>query len=64
MHFQLNINMDNAAFEEQPLNEVARILEEEAKKLRYFGDQHTWENKLRDVNGNTVGRAFVGPNHA
>lgn len=59
MVFELRIRMGNAAFEEQPLAEVARILEEEAKKLRHFADQHSWSNRLMDINGNTVGAAYT-----
>lgn len=57
MKFTLTIHCDNAAFEDAPLAEVARILLEEADKLARYGDQTGWYTRLRDINGNVVGKA-------
>ena len=58
MKLKLEISMDNAAFEDS--GELARILTELAKKLA------CWDNSpksmavdIRDVNGNTVGKATL-----
>jgi hypothetical protein len=57
MDFTVNINMDNAAFDE-PDEELARILKELASKLESSG---IWADgiALRDINGNKVGNAEV-----
>ena len=48
----IRIETSNAAFEEKPLYEVARILRRLADDLT----THGWEpGNLRDLNGNTVG---------
>lgn len=57
MKFVLEIKMDNVAFEEAPLGEVARILREEAVKLERFAVQAGWRSTLHDINGNSVGKA-------
>ena len=49
--FDLHISTDNAAFEENPMTEIARILRELAKNL----EDGRGYNTLRDSNGNTVG---------
>ena len=49
--FTLTIQTDNAAFEDAPGEEVARILEETAAKLRNMAQS----GNLRDINGNKVG---------
>lgn len=51
MEFTLNINCDNAAFAGGPLDEVATILDDVARRIR-GGDR---EGSVRDTNGNTVG---------
>lgn len=51
MAFTLSITTDNAAFVDDAGDEVARILQEVAEKLRHG---HT-EGSTRDYNGNTVG---------
>jgi hypothetical protein len=56
--FTLTIECDNAAFENDPLGEVARILREAAYQL----DQGQDGFKLRDINGNTVGSAAFEDN--
>jgi hypothetical protein len=46
------INMENAAFDDAPASELARILRDTAKRIQENGDG---EITLRDINGNTVG---------
>lgn len=54
MKATLTVNMDNSAFEENPHEELARILEGLARSLRgYPCRDRSWG--LRDANGNTVG---------
>jgi len=54
MKFVLEINCDNAVFEENGKhNEVARILE---KIAAAFVESHTERGTLRDLNGNIVGQ--------
>lgn len=51
--FRLTIETDNAAFaEDSATEEVARILEDAAKRLR----DGVRTSTLRDSNGNTVGQ--------
>ena len=55
--FFIEISLDNAAFEHNASEEVARILREIANKVGLF----SWLNEktaypVRDVNGNTCGR--------
>lgn len=57
MKFTLTIQCDNAAFEDAPLAEVARILKTQAAKMERFGDTFSWSDTLHDINGNTVGSA-------
>jgi hypothetical protein len=57
VRFTLTIDCDNAAFEDHPGSEVARILKEVARKLP--ADDLGSGFKLRDVNGNTVGKVEV-----
>lgn len=49
--FELKINTGNAAFEEEPRQEVIRILQEAILKL-IEGNNN---NNLFDINGNRVG---------
>lgn len=51
MEFTLNIDCDNAAFGEEPEDEVVRLLHVAAMKIE--GGYR--EGKLVDLNGNTVG---------
>lgn len=53
--FKVEINMDNAAFEDSPY-ELADILQGLSEVLR---DTYpfVWTGNLRDSNGNTVGKA-------
>lgn len=57
MKFKLEIDCDNAAFENNTCGEVARILAEEARKMERFSDDNLWSNTLLDINGNKVGTA-------
>lgn len=59
MKFTLEINMDNAAFDEDfGTPEVARILTETAVYLTKF-ELISWPFTVRDSNGNTVGTATI-----
>lgn len=51
--FTLRIETDNEAFTDSPKAEIARILRETADRL----ESGRYVNKLRDLNGNTVGSA-------
>lgn len=58
MDITIKINCDNAAFEDgQPREEVARILEELAGKLRGSAGL-SFAIPLKDSNGNKVGEAY------
>lgn len=50
--FTLEVSTENAAFDDDPGAELARILRTVAKSLHEGGESGT----VRDVNGNTVGR--------
>ena len=56
MKFKLEIDCSNAAFEEEPEYEVARILRELADKLEADG---SLAHPVFDFNGNRVGRSTV-----
>lgn len=49
---EISLNMRNAAFDDRPMSEVARILRELADKIENTGDA---DRTLYDVNGNKVG---------
>lgn len=53
--FTLKIKTDNAAFEEDPTAECARILRELADRIECASPDEDYP--LRDVNGNKVGQA-------
>jgi hypothetical protein len=60
MEFKVTINLDNAAFEDDPLPEVRRILSDLEKKLDMAWDVVPgMSGKLKDMNGNTVGQYCV-----
>lgn len=60
MKITITIETDNAAFERAPMFEVARILDSAAARLKREGPPDEGDSyKLRDVNGNTVGRVTV-----
>lgn len=51
-HFRLDVtDMDDAAMDEYPREEVARLLRETAEKVENGEDY----GNLRDINGNNVG---------
>ena len=51
----IDIQCDNAAFEDSPEQEVARILKELSEKIAYGLS----DTNLRDINGNIVGNMYV-----
>ena len=59
MKFTLEIDMDNAAFEGQNGAESARILDTLTKRLSEYNLETGDTFPLRDLNGNSVGRAVV-----
>jgi hypothetical protein len=48
-------NIDNAAFEDDPTEEIAQTFERVARKLRATGSDFP----IYDVNGNKIGSFFV-----
>lgn len=52
--FRLHLDCDNAAFEDAPGEEIARILREAADRIE-SGDLPGGFTNLRDMNGNAVG---------
>ncbi len=52
MTFKMEVDMDNAAFEERPASELGRLLRQAARKIEQGADG----GKLMDINGNSVGR--------
>ena len=59
MEFKLNINMNNAAFDPEPLSEIENILVNVITKLRNEVTLRMLRDvkaMLRDTNGNTVGK--------
>jgi hypothetical protein len=55
MTFTINMTCDNAAFEDEPEAEVARILRSIAAQLEQEGTSRFYET-IFDENGNVVGR--------
>jgi hypothetical protein len=55
MTFTINMTCDNAAFEDEPEAEVARILRSIAAQLEQEGTSRFYET-IFDENGNDVGR--------
>jgi hypothetical protein len=53
MMCRIDINCDNAAFEDDPTMEVARILRALADRLTHASPDEAYP--LRDINGNAVG---------
>jgi len=52
----IEIETVNAAFDDEPASEIARILRDLAEQFESFGLPHS---KLRDVNGNVCGRVEI-----
>jgi hypothetical protein len=60
MQYRIEIQLDNAAFEENETGEVSRILSWLAAAVagaELLGDVNCIP--LRDINGNTVGQAYL-----
>jgi hypothetical protein len=57
MKLTIELDLDNAAFEDAPMTEAARILRRLATTLESYGPEH--DSRLLDRNGNTVGYAKV-----
>ena len=55
MQFTLTINMDNEAFQNRPLGELAECLNSVVERLCLSGNQPVDNGRIRDTNGNTVG---------
>lgn len=55
MKITIEINMDNAAFEDCNGTELARICRELADNFDTFPLEPTGTGNIRDINGNTVG---------
>jgi hypothetical protein len=57
MKLSVTIHCDNAAFEDDPSYELARLLDDIANKLRANGaDRYCHYQTLLDYNGNDSGR--------
>lgn len=56
MQLVITINMDNAAFDDNPEAEAANIL---AGLLDHYQQYQTLDLKLYDSNGNKVGVSFI-----
>lgn len=56
MKFAVVISLDNAAFDEDPTTEIARLLRDAAGRVDngFWGENGT-AHCLKDINGNTVG---------
>ncbi len=52
MRFLVEIDCDNAAFEDDPTHEVVRLLRQIVRRLEKDGESR---GGLRDVNGNSCG---------
>ena len=61
MKFFVQFSMDNAAFDGQPSEEVARILRQIAQRIEDEGDVPEFFTNCRDSNGNTVGTYAAKP---
>jgi len=62
---RIEIETENAAFDDEPASEAARILRDLASRLEREGvgeESHGREFKLSDINGNRVGFARVDEN--
>lgn len=53
--FELSLKTGNAAFEDQPASEIARIIKDAAERI----ENGEFEGNLYDINGNRVGCFFV-----
>ena len=55
---RIEIETGNAAFDDSPTTEIARILRDLAKRFERDGIP---PERLRDINGNTVGTVTIEP---
>jgi hypothetical protein len=55
MKAKITVEMDNAAFEDSPAGELARILRDLSDKIEEGEDSV----RLRDLNGNVVGQFAI-----
>jgi hypothetical protein len=55
MKVTITINMDNAAFDEEPRYELARILGGLSSTIELFGIESVSQDPILDINGNRVG---------
>lgn len=51
----VNFATDNAAFDDEPASEIARILRDVAGKI----EAGQFENVIRDLNGNKIGNWLI-----
>ena len=56
MMFDLHVECDNAAFEDNLGQELARILIEIAQEIRQRSDDDVTTGRIFDINGNRVGQ--------
>ena len=56
---KITIRMDNAAFDQDAGVDAGRILRLLAENVACYGASYDLDEKLRDLNGNTVGEAKV-----
>ena len=60
MDVQININCNNAAFADDPREEIKRILLEQAEKVRFYPlDGESEPFNIRDLNGNICGDFYI-----
>ena len=60
MKARITINMDNAAFDEFPHEELSRILAKLARDIGEYGMNPSLRGMtLHDINGNTVGEIKI-----
>jgi len=59
MKVTIKIKMDNAAFVESNNGELARLLEDIAKKVRDGNDIRRLRPAILDINGNVVGSITI-----
>lgn len=61
MKFNFYAYLDNAAFENNPAFELARIMRETADKIEQSGEIPTYYQNVKDYNGNIIGRYAAKP---
>lgn len=63
MNITITISTENAAFENQAGEEVARILEKLASQVKSWPGVNVFTIGLRDLNGNRVGECVALKNY-